>query len=244
MDALVETLTIGLLASVILIVISWWFWKRYDEPSEAQIEREESLVKKEKETQMWRAVESQMNQEKAALEEQALYQRRKAEERERALPPPTGEVSNAFAAFDMEPQTPVKSFTEHHDTAPSAEAALIGNELESEANDDDVHDVAELVKVRQDQGFVFEEQEAASETLPELSSDAEEQEAVLEPALGLDINEISDAIEASIPSAPDLDMLSQVSSESDREPEWSLEEEEAPVETDWSDNWFGHLEEE
>jgi len=243
MDALVETLTIGLLASVILIVISWWFWKRYDEPSEAQIEREESLVKKENETQMWRAVESQMNQEKAALEEQALYQRRKAEERERALPPPTGEVSNAFAAFDMERQKPVESFSKQHDTAPSAEAALIGHELEVEVNDDDVHDVAALMEVRQDQGFVFEEQEAASETLPELSSDAEEQEAVLEPVLELDIDETSDAIEVSIPSAPDLDLLSQASSEPVSEPEWSLEEE-ASVETDWSDNWFGHLEEE
>ena len=244
MEDLVETLAIGLGISLILIVISWWFWKRYDEPSEAQIEREESIAKKEKETQMWRAVESQMAQEKAVLEEQALYERRKAEERQRALPPPTGEVSNAFAAFDMEPQTPVKSFTEHHDTAPSAEAALIGNELESEANDEDVLAVEELIEVRQDQGFVFDEQETASETLPELSSDAEEQEAVLEPVLELDIDETSDAIEVSIPSAPDLDLLSQSSSEPVSEPEWSLEEEEAPVETDWSDNWFGHLEEE
>ena len=243
MADLVETLAIGLGISLILIVISWWFWKRYDEPSEAQIEREESIAKKEKETQMWRAVEAQMTQEKAALEEQALYERRKAEERARALPPPTGEVSNAFAAFDMEPQTPVKSFTEHHDTAPSAEAALIGNELESEANDDDVLDVEDLVEVRQDTGFVFEEQETASETLPELSSDAEEQEAVLESVLELDIDETSDASEVSIPPAPDLDLLSQSSSEPASEPEWSLEEE-VPVEKDWSDNWFGHLEEE
>ena len=243
MADLVETLAIGLGISLILIVISWWFWKRYDEPSEAQIEREESIAQKKKETQMWRAVESQMAQEKAALEEQALYERRKAEERVRALPPPTGEVSNAFAAFNMEPQTPVKSFTEHHDTAPSAEAALIGNELESEANDDDVLDVEDLVQVRQDAGFAFEEQEAASETLPEISSDAEEQKAVLESVLELDIDETSDAIEVSIPSAPDLDLLSQASSEPVSEPEWSLEEE-APVETDWSDNWFGHLEEE
>ncbi|MEZ8001468.1 MAG: hypothetical protein QMC58_04430 [Candidatus Poseidoniaceae archaeon] len=233
MEDLVETLAIGLLVSVILIVISWWFWKRYDEPSEAQIEREESIAKKEKETQMWRAVESQMNQEKAALEEQALYERRKAEERERALPPPTGEVSNAFAAFDMERQTPVKSFTEQHDTAPSAEAALIGHEMEPEANDEDVLAVEELVEVRQDKGFVFEQQETVPESTPEPVP-----ETVPESTPEVAINETSDEAEVSIPSAPDLDMLSHISPESTSEPEWSLEEEEPPLETDWSDNWF------
>ena len=217
MEDLVETLAIGLIVSVILIVISWWFWKRYDEPSEAQIEREESIAKREEETQMWRAVESQMAQEKAALNEQALYERRKAEERTRALPPPSGEVTNAFAAFDMKRQTPVKSFTEQPDAAPSAEAALIEVELETEVTDDDVHSVEELVEVRQDQGVVFEEHEE----LPELPSEAE----------------------APIPAAPDLDALLHNSPESANEPEWSLEEE-APVETDWSDNWFKNLEEE
>ena len=277
MEYLVETLAIGLLVSLILIVISWWFWKRYDKPSEAQIEREESIAKKQKETQMWRAVEAQMAQEKAALDEQALYERGKAEERARALPPPSGEVSNAFAAFDMERQTPVKTFTENHDDAPSAEAALIELEAEVEADDDDVHSVDELVEVRQDQGVVFEEHQ----TLPELPSDSE-------------TIEVTDAVDTQVPSAPDLESLTQVPSapdlesltpvpaapdleslttspestseleavtqtspestseleavtqtppESTSEPEW-LPDEEEPVETDWSDNWFGHLEDE
>ena len=277
MEYLVETLAIGLLVSLILIVISWWFWKRYDKPSEAQIEREESIAKKQKETQMWRAVEAQMAQEKAALDEQALYERGKAEERARALPPPSGEVSNAFAAFDMERQTPVKTFTENHDDAPSAEAALIELEAEVEADDDDVHSVDELVEVRQDQGVVFEEHQ----TLPELPSDSE-------------TIEVTDAVDTQVPSAPDLESLTpvpsapdlesltpipaapdleslttspestseleavtqtppestsepeaatQTSPESTSEPEW-LPDEEEPVETDWSDNWFGHLEDE
>jgi hypothetical protein len=277
MEYLVETLAIGLLVSLVLIVISWWFWKRYDKPSEAQIEREESITKKQKETQMWRAVEAQMAQEKAALDEQALYERGKAEERARALPPPSGEVSNAFAAFDMERQTPVKTFTENHDDAPSAEAALIELEAEVEADDDDVHSVDELVEVRQDQGVVFEEHQ----TLPELPSDSE-------------TIEVTDAVDTQVPSAPDLESLTPVPAapdlesltpipaapdleslttspestseleavtqtppestseleavtqtppESTSEPEW-LPDEEEPVETDWSDNWFGHLEDE
>ena len=258
MADLVETLAIGLLVSVILIIISWWFWKRYDEPSEAQIEREESIAQKKKETQMWRAVEAQMAQEKAALDEQAVYERRKAEERARALPPPTGEVTNAFAAFDMERQTPVKSFTEQHDTAPSAEAALIGHEMEPEANDDDVLDVEDLVEVRQDTGFVFEEQETAHEPLPEPVPETVPEVEELEtpeaheplpepvPETVPEVEELEtlETVEVTIPTAPDLDLLSQSSSESVSEPEWSLEEEEPPVETDWSDNWFGHLEEE
>ena len=243
MEDLVETLAIGLIVSVILIVISWWFWKRYDEPSEAQIEREESIAKREEETQMWRAVESQMAQEKAALNEQALYERRKAEERTRALPPPSGEVTNAFAAFDMERQTPVKSFTEQPDAAPSAEAALIEVELETEITDDDIHSVDELVEVRQDQGVVFEEHEE----IPELPSVVEELEEIPElPSVVEELEELPELpseVEAPIPAAPDLDALLHNSPESASEPEWSLEEE-APVETDWSDNWFKNLEEE
>tara|TARA_B110000444_G_scaffold223672_1_gene226403 strand:- start:1421 stop:2032 length:612 start_codon:yes stop_codon:yes gene_type:complete len=154
MDDLVETLAIGLFISLILIVISWWFWKRYDEPSEAQIEREESIAKKEQETQMWRAVEAQMAQEKAALNEQALYEQRKADERARAQPPPVGEVSNAFAAFDMQ-TTP--TFAEQQASASEAPLMPFEQELELEENDDDVHLVELPVEVRQDQGFAFEE---------------------------------------------------------------------------------------
>ena len=68
MDDLVETLAIGLFVSLILIVVSWWFWKRYDRPSEAQLEREETIAKKKEETRMWRAVEAQMAHEKATHE--------------------------------------------------------------------------------------------------------------------------------------------------------------------------------
>ena len=227
MDDLVETLAIGLVVSLVLIFISWWFWKRYDEPSEAQIEREESIAKKQQETRMWRAVEAQMAEEKAASEEQALYERRKAEERVRALPPPTGEVSNAFAAFDVEQQTPKSSFSEETPSAPSVEeAASLEHGLDDEVNDDDVRFAEELVEVRQDGGVVLEEHEA----IPELPSADESSETQPE-------------VEPSIPPAPDLDALIHSPVEEVSETEWSLEEE-PPVETDWSDNWFKNLEEE
>ena len=156
MDDLVETLAIGLIVSLILIVVSWWFWKRYDRPSEAQLEREESIAKKKEETRMWRAVEAQMEQEKAALEEKALYERRKAEERARAMPPPSSEVSDAFAAFSTERQA--KPSFEQSESAPSAEAALAEPMLE--ISDDDVLDIDAQIEVRQDQGVILEEGQA------------------------------------------------------------------------------------
>lgn len=156
MDDLVETLAIGLIISLILIFISWWFWKRYDEPSEAQIEREESIAKKKQETQMWRAVEAQMAEEKAASEQQALYERRKAEERARAMPPPVGEVSNAFAAFEMQPQP---TFSPSNEEIPNEVVVIKEHELEPEVNDDDVLLVEDAMEVRQDQGVQFEHTE-------------------------------------------------------------------------------------
>ena len=203
MEDLVETLAIGLILSLILIFISWWFWKRYDEPSEAQIEREESIAKKKEETQMWRAVEAQMAEEKAASEQQALYERRKAEERARALPPPVGEVSNAFAAFDMQPQQTPHSFSE--DTSQTFDT-VVEHEIEPEVNDDDVLSLEDAIEVRQDQGVQF----------PQIDT---------------------------IPSAPDLDALTQPVPALPSQQDWSLDEAE-PDDGDWSDNWFKNLEEE
>ena len=171
MDDLVETLAIGLTVSLILIVVSWWFWKRYDRPSEAQLEREESIAKKKEETRMWRAVEAQMSQEKAALEEKALYERRKAEERARAMPPPSSEVSDAFAAFSIEQQA--KPSFDQSEPAPSAEAALA--EPMFEISDDDVLDIEEQVEVRQDQGVILDE----GQQIPDMPDDVESEEEPL-----------------------------------------------------------------
>ena len=221
MDDLVETLAIGLAVSILLIVVSWWFWKRYDRPSEAQLEREESIAKKEQETRMWRAVEAQMQREKALLEEKALYERRKAEERARALPPPMSEVSDAFAAFNLVHQ-PEPTF-EQSETAPSAEAARVDSL--PEADDGDVLLIDEPLEVRRDEGVILEEGQA----LPEMPDEVEPQD---EP---LDIEQV-------IPPAPDLDALLGADSSKDEEA-WPSAEEPAVEDSDWSDNWFKNLEE-
>ncbi|MDG1556028.1 MAG: hypothetical protein P8R00_07265 [Candidatus Poseidoniaceae archaeon] len=226
MDDLVETLAIGLSVSVLLIVVSWWFWKRYDRPSEAQLEREESIAKKEQETRMWRAVEAQMEQEKALLEEKALYERRKAEERARAIPPPVSEVSDAFAAFNLAQK--LEPNFEQSETAPSAEAASVEPFLE--ADDDDVLLIDEPLEVRRDEGVILEEGQALPD-MPE-AVEPEEVEPEHEP---LDI-------EQAIPSAPDLDALIGIES-SEAEEAWPSADEPAVDDSDWSDNWFQSLDE-
>ncbi|MDA8700451.1 hypothetical protein N9O16_01905 [Candidatus Poseidoniaceae archaeon] len=227
MDDLVETLAIGLIVSLILIVVSWWFWKRYDRPSEAQLEREESIAKKKEETRMWRTVEAQMSREKAALEEKALYERRKAEERARAMPPPSSEVSDAFAAFSAERQA--KPSFEQSEPALSAEAALA--ESMFEIRDDDVLDIEEPVEVRQDQGVLLEEGQA----LPDMPEDVELED--VEP------EDETFNIEQAIPPAPDLDALIGTDSSKDEEA-WPTTDELPADDVDWSDNWFKNLEEE
>ena len=221
MDDLVETLATGLAVSILLIVVSWWFWKRYDRPSEAQLEREESIAKKEQETRMWRAVEAQMQQEKALLEEKALYERRKAEERARAIPPPVSEVSDAFAAFNLAQQT--EPTFEQSETAPSAEAARVESLLE--ADDNDVLNIDEPLEVRRDEGVILEEGQA----LPEMPDDVEPQDEALD-------------IEQIIPPAPDLDALLGTDS-SEAEEVWLSADEPLVDDSDWSDNWFKNLEE-
>lgn len=221
MDDLVETLATGLAVSIFLIVVSWWFWKRYDRPSEAQLEREESIAKKEQETRMWRAVEAQMQQEKALLEEKALYERRKAEERARAIPPPVSEVSDAFAAFNLAQQT--EPTFEQSETAPSAEAARVESLLE--ADDNDVLNIDEPLEVRRDEGVILEEGQA----LPEMPDDVEPQDEALD-------------IEQFIPPAPDLDALLGTDS-SEAEEAWLSADEPLVDDSDWSDNWFKNLEE-
>ncbi|MBT6255640.1 MAG: hypothetical protein HOI85_05850 [Euryarchaeota archaeon] len=221
MDDLVETLAIGLTVSILLIVVSWWFWKRYDRPSEAQLEREESIAKKEQETRMWRAVEAQMEQEKALLEEKALYERRMAEERARAIPPPVSEVSDAFAAFNLVQQA--EPNFEQSETAPTAEAARV--ESLPEADDDDVLNIDEPLEVRRDEGVILEEGQA----LPEMPDEVEPQDEPLD-------------IEQAIPPAPDLDALLGTDS-SEAEEAWPSADEPLDDDSDWSDSWFKNLEE-
>ena len=242
MEDLVETLVTGFLVSGLFIVIVWWFWRRYDRPSDVQLAREEERAKKSEEQQMWRAVEAQMAEERAQSEEQALYMRKKAEQHQRAQPPAAGALSNALDAFGgPEPATqtsPVEAtqtFT-GSSAAPSDGAQLGEAELDAPL-DIDLLLVKSPVEVRQDKGVLPDAFEAVEpdwvlvEKLDQLAK-AEVVEAHPHPEL---------------PEAPDLEALSSQEVEAQSEAEDAVDWEsdsELPDDDGWNVEWTAAPDEE
>ena len=63
MSELWDTLTTGLIASLLFIAVSYFFWKRYDRPTPLMIERQEEKARLKEEQQTWREVEARMRAE-------------------------------------------------------------------------------------------------------------------------------------------------------------------------------------
>jgi hypothetical protein len=106
-----------------------------------------------KETKIWRAVEAEMEAEREQAEALAIIQRKKAEERARAMPPAAQLTKNALAALDA--PTEGEAFLERFKPAENAvEEVAVEELLETEIIDDsDVLLAPELVEVRQDAGL-------------------------------------------------------------------------------------------
>ena len=242
MEDLVETLVTGFLVSGLFIVIVWWFWRRYDRPSDVQLAREEERAKKSEEQQMWRAVEAQMVEERAQSEEQALYMRKKAEQHQRAQPPAAGALSNALDAFGgPEPatQTPsveaVQTFT-GSSAAPSDGAQLGEAELDAPL-DLDLLLVKSPIEVRQDKGV-----------LPDAFEAVEPDWALVEK---LDQLAKAEVVEAhphpELPEAPDLEALSSQEAEAQSGTEDAVDWEsdsELPDDDGWNVEWTAAPDEE
>ena len=81
MSELWETLTTGLVLSLLFIGVSYLFWKRYDKPTPLMIERQEERDRLKEERKTWREVEARLRAEQDEAELKAAYERRKAEER-------------------------------------------------------------------------------------------------------------------------------------------------------------------
>ena len=214
MEDLVQTLITGFLVSALFIVIVWWFWRRYDQPSEAQLEREEELAKKREEQAMWRAVEAQMAEEKAQMEEHALYLRKKAEQTQRAQPPAVGALTNALEAFGT--SATITTEASHPSFEGSVEAPKEGTQLDEadlEVEDDrDVLLASAPIDVRQDPGVVpapvgevSEPDWTLVEKLDQLAK-AEDVEETPHPELP-EAPDLGALATAGIPEAPDLDSL-------------------------------------
>ena len=234
MEDLVETLITGFVLSVLFIGIVWWFWRRYDQPSEAQLEREEELAKKKEEQEMWRAVEAQMAEEKAAMEEQAIYLRKKAEQNQRAQPPAAGALSNALEAFSG----PSKAVEVDQDM-PSFDGKIKAPEDGVSLNETDLNDADDLdvllasapVAVRQDSGVV-------SSTNDEVSEPDWALVEKLEEIAKADV--IEETPHPELPAAPDLELLAasapQMSTEPDDVVQWTSERDTVDP-NDWDVEW-------
>ena len=68
MSELWDTLTTGLVLSLVFIAISYLFWKRYDKPTPLMIERQEEKERLKEERDTWRQVEAKMQAEKEEAE--------------------------------------------------------------------------------------------------------------------------------------------------------------------------------
>lgn len=241
MGDLVETLVTGFLVSALFIVIVWWFWRRYDQPSETQLAREEELAKKKEEQQMWRAVEAQIAEEKLALEEKALYLRKRAEQEERARPPAAGALTNALDAFGSVEQPASTTAKEapafsNHESAPS-EGIEVDAEGLGDALDLDLLLASTPAEVRQDKGVQ-----------PTAQAVAEPDWDLVEKLEQLSNSEVLDEVpHPELPVAPDLDVLANTEALIDSDPDdvvqWESDDE-LPDEDAWDVKWVAGSEEE
>ena len=241
MGDLVETLVTGFLVSALFIVIVWWFWRRYDQPSETQLAREEELAKKKEEQQMWRAVEAQIAEEKLALEEKALYLRKRAEQEERARPPASGALTNALNAFGSVEQPASTTAKEapafsNHESAPSEGIEIDGEGLD-DALDLDLLLASTPAEVRQDKGV-----QPTAQTVAEPDWD------LVEKLEQLSNSEVLDEVpHPELPVAPDLDVLANTEALIDSDPDdvvqWESDDE-LPDEDAWDVKWVAGSEEE
>jgi len=224
MAELWETLTIGLILSLLFIGVSYFFWRRYDRPTPLMVEREEEKQRLKAERKTWRQVEAKMEAERLEAESKAQYDQRKAQERARAEPPKQEQVANAWGALGVGTPTPAASTSDFKTDGIDANAlqrASVQGGLEvEEANDDDVLSVDELVQVRQDPGVGGRTEEPDWELIDKITEIAEKDD--------LEVPEVPDA-----PDLPSVDELLALSLEAPAEPDephaLSLE---APAESD------------
>ena len=134
MEPLVQWLLGGFVVSLLFIFVARWFWKRYDQPSEAALEWQKEQEEKRKERKVWESVEMQMRREAEEAERKAAFQIKREVAASSGTLPDAKTVSKAFESLG----TPVLQ-------NPSTET-----DLENEPDDSDVESVPDLVQVRQD----------------------------------------------------------------------------------------------
>ncbi len=218
MSELWETLTTGLILSLLFIGVSYLFWKRYDKPTPLMIERQEEKERLKEERKTWKQVEARMRAEQEEAELKAAYERRKAEERARSVVPATSEVKDAWKSLGVAAPE-AATFEAKGEDANADLRALDQTDLgEVAAGDDDVLNAAELVQVRQDKGVQPGVEEPDWELIEKLEEIAEKDDVELP-----DVPEAPDLDAVAAQSSADVPAADAPSSSGDSA-EWSLEE--------------------
>lgn len=192
MSELWETLTTGLVLSLIFIAVAYAFWKRYDKPTPLMIERKEEKLRIKEEQRTWREVEARLRAEAEEAELKAAYERRKAEERARAHVPAAAQVSDAWKSLGVTAPTPAFE-SANQDANEQQQASEQSTLTEPTVDDRDLLDVEDLVQVRQDQGVQPTAEAPDWELVDKLNEIAQKDDI-----------EVPD-----VPEAPDLDVIAE-----------------------------------
>ena len=207
LNDLVEALITGLVIAIILIPIVWWFWKKFDRPSDEQIEFEEAKAKQKEEAQMWAQIEKEMRDQEKIAKEAASKALAKIDARKRAEAVNSVDVANAWSSLGMSEievsKTEVKSAQKKSEQSQVDLSTLVVNDdVDEQMSVDDLLAAPDVAKVRSD--------------APEIETgkaDAEIQYNTVEPDWELieKIQSIAKGqvpdVEQDIPEAPNLELL-------------------------------------
>jgi len=209
MSELWDTLTTGLVLSLVFIAISYLFWKRYDKPTPLMIERQEEKERLKEERDTWRQVEAKMQAEKEEAERRKTDEERRQEALARSQVPTEAKVTEAWKSLGMSAPAESPTFEANGEDANAAlrpqDHTLLGEEV---ASNEDLLNAADLVHVRQDEGVQPGAKEPDWELIEKLEEIAGKDEIVL----------------PDVPEAPDLDDVADALPSSGDSFEWSLGE--------------------
>ena len=155
LNDLVEALITGLVIAIILIPIVWWFWKKFDRPSDEQIEFEEAKAKQKEEAQMWAKIEKEMRDQEKVAKEAASKALAKIDARKRAEAVNSVDVANAWSSLGMSEievsKTEVKSVQQESEQSPvDLSKSVVEDEVDEQISVDDLLAAPDVAKVISD----------------------------------------------------------------------------------------------
>ena len=207
LNDLVEALVTGLVIAIILIPIVWWFWKKFDRPSDEQIEFEETKAKQKEEAQMWAQIEKEMRDQEKVAKEAASKALAKIDARKRAEAVNSVDVANAWSSLGMSEievsKTEVKSVRQESEQTPvDLSKVVVKDDVDEQMNVDDLLAAPDVTKVRSDAPEIETGKADAELEYNTVEPDWELIEKIQSIAKG----EAPD-VEQDIPEAPNLELL-------------------------------------